>query len=61
MADSTADFGEAAATEQQVEDWLTLVRAGRSATVGYRPPRTGEIDRMRPIYGSGRASSEGDA
>lgn len=60
MADSAADFGEAAATEEQVADWLTLVRAGRAASHGYRPRAAEQIDRMRPVYGSGRASSEGE-
>lgn len=61
MADSAADFGEAAATEEQVADWVTLVRAARTATRGYRPPPTGQFDNLRPVYGSGRASSEGEA
>lgn len=56
------DFGERAATEDEVDAWLDMVRAGRVASRGYRARSNGSLepDRMRPIYGSGRASSEGD-
>jgi len=57
MADSAADFGEAAATEEQIADWLTLVRAGRAASKGYKP-RPEQFDLMRPPGGASRASSE---
>lgn len=58
----TDNFGERAATEDEVDDWVSLVRAGKTATVGHRRPPNAEDreDRWRPIYGSGRASSEGD-
>lgn len=52
------DFGSRPATEDEVADWEDLVRAGRVASRGYRPKD--KHDRMRPIYGSNRASSEGD-
>lgn len=55
---SVEDFGSRPATEDEVEDWVDMVRAGRVASRGYRPKD--KPDRMRPIYGSGRASSEGD-
>lgn len=56
------DFGERAATEDEVSDWTNMVRAGRVASRGYRQrgPEDADNDRMRPIYGSGRASSQGD-
>ncbi len=56
------DFGERAATEDEVSDWTDMVRAGRVASRGYRVRSANDADndRMRPIYGSGRASSEGD-
>lgn len=56
-------LGERAATEDEVEDWTELVRAGRTATRGFRVRDVNENrrDSMRPPYGSGRASSEGDA
>ena len=60
MADTADDWGERAATEDEVEDWVALVRSARAALRGYRH-RPDQIDRMRPPYGSGRASSEGDA
>lgn len=59
MADSVADFGEAAATTSQVQSWVTLVRAGKTAARGYKG-RPNQLDDMRASYGSGRASSEGD-
>ena len=58
MADSADDYGERAATETEVDDWVTLVRSGRTA--GFRP-RTETRDRIRPDWGTDRASSEGDA
>lgn len=56
------DFGERAATEDEVEDWVDMVRTGRAATRGYRTRSREEQDRdsMRPAYGSGLASSEGE-
>lgn len=56
------DFGERAATEDEVDDWLDMVRAGRVASRGYRARSRDDLenDRMRPVYGSGRASSEGE-
>lgn len=59
MADSADDYGERAATEDEVDDWVTLVRAGRTAAHGFRN-RPNQPDRIRAVYGSGRASSEGD-
>jgi len=53
------DFGERAATEDEVDDWVDLVKAGRRATSGWRN-RPNQYDSLRPTYGSGRASSEGD-
>lgn len=53
------DFGERAATEEEVADWKTLVAAGRRATRAWKN-KPGEFDHLRPAYGSGRASSEGD-
>ena len=59
MPDSTAEYGEAAATTAQVQAWVTLVRSGRTASRGFKD-RPGQLDDMRASYGSGRASSEGD-
>lgn len=53
------DFGERPATEDEIEDWETLVRAGKRATRGWRN-KPGQFDSLRPAYGSGRASSEGE-
>lgn len=59
MPDSADDFGERAATEDEAEAWVEMIRTGRRATTGYRfKPNT--FDRMRPVYGSNKASSEGD-
>lgn len=60
MADSADDFGERAATAAEVADWITLTRQARRASHGYKARRPEEEDSMRPSYGSGRASSEGD-
>lgn len=60
MADDADEFGERAATEDEVADWVTLVRAGKVASRGYRVRDPNAPDRMRAVYGSGRASSEGD-
>lgn len=60
MADSADDYGERAATEDEVDDWVTMVRAGKAATTGGYRPRPNQFDRMRAVFGSGRASSEGD-
>lgn len=57
MPDSADDFGERAATAQEVADWKTLVDSGRNASRGYKKKRDRD-DRMRPIPGSGKASSE---
>lgn len=53
------DFGERAATEAEIEAWDELVRAGKRASHGFRN-RPDQTDNMRPVYGSGRASSEGE-
>lgn len=53
------NFGERAATEDEVEDWVELVRAGKAAQRGWRN-QPGEFDHLRPAYGSGRASSAGE-
>lgn len=56
------DFGERAATEDEVSDWIDTVRDLRPASRGYRlrSVEDADNDRMRPLIGSGRASSEGD-
>lgn len=56
------NFGERAATEDEIEDWVTLVRAGRTASRGMkvRSETDRRRDSMRPAYGSGQASHEGD-
>lgn len=59
MADTADDWGERAATEQEVTDWVALVRSARTASRTFRN-RPDEVDHMRPPYGSGRASSEGE-
>lgn len=53
------NFGERAATEEEIEDWEELVKAGKRATRSWKN-RPGQFDHLRPAYGSGRASSEGD-
>lgn len=58
---ATEDIGDRPATEDEVSDWIDLVRAGRSpAAYRRREQNDPRPDRMRPAYGSGRASSEGD-
>lgn len=59
MTAQVEDFGERAATTAEASAWVTLVRAARTATIGYQP-KPNKHDRMRPIYGSGQASSEAD-
>lgn len=48
------DFGERAATEDEVEDWIALVRAGQTATRGYRARNRADHrrDAMRPSDGA---------
>ena len=58
MADNQ-DFGERAATTSEVADFVTLVRSAKTATRAYKP-KPDQPDRMRPVWGSGQASSEGD-
>lgn len=56
------NFGERAATEDEIEDWIALVRAGRagSRTMKVRAETDRRRDSMRPTYGSGQASYEGE-
>lgn len=59
MADN---FGERAATEAEITAWVELVRAGKAATQAYRVRDRIEDrrDSMRPTYGAGQASHEGE-
>lgn len=57
MTADTDPFGELTVTTAQVTQWVTLVKAGRAATHGYRKQKD-RADNLRPIYGSGKASSE---
>lgn len=51
------DFGETIVTEQNVADWVALVKAARRATHAYKP-QPGRVDRSRPVFGTNVASSE---
>lgn len=57
------DFGERAATEAQITAWVTLVRAGRQASQGYRVRERAQddTDSMRPGYGTSVASHDGES
>lgn len=58
---ATEDVGDRPATEDEVSDWVSLVRAGRSPAAYRRKDQNDQRpDHIRPAYGSGRASSEGD-
>lgn len=45
------DFGERAATEDEVEDWETLVKSGKRATRGFKN-KEGRRDEMRTPRGA---------
>ena len=57
MTAAVEDFGETIVTEENVADWVEMVKAGRAATRAFQYKRN-TFDRMRPIYGSDHASSE---
>lgn len=51
------DFGERAATPDEVTAYKALVRQGKNASHGYKK-QPNRADSMRPQPGSGKASSE---